>query len=76
MPDLHPAGRALLLFGGILAALGLALMFSPKLPWLGRLPGDVLIQRGRFSLYLPLTSCLLASLVISLVLWLAGRFRP
>ena len=45
------------------------------LHWLGRLPGDILIQRERFTVYLPLTTCLLISLMVMLALWLIGRFR-
>ena len=73
--DLQPLGRALLALGLILAAFGLLLLVSPKLPWLGRLPGDILIQRERFAFYFPLASGLLASLILSLVLWIARRFR-
>lgn len=69
-------GRALLLFGVLLAGCGLLLLVAPRIPGVGRLPGDILIQRERFSFYFPLTSCLLASVLISLVLWLVGRFRP
>ena len=68
-------GRALLLVGLVIAAFGAALLAAPKLPWLGRLPGDILIHRDRFSFYLPLATCLLASLLLSLVLWCVGRFR-
>ena len=74
--DLQPLGRALILLGVILTGFGLLLLLSPKLPWLGRLPGDIIIQRERFSFYFPLASCLLASLLLSLLFWLAGRFRP
>ena len=73
--DLQPLGRALIFFGVILAGFGLVLLLAPKVPWLGRLPGDILIQRERFSFYFPLTSCLLASLLLSLLLWLAGRLK-
>ena len=59
----------------ILTSFGLVLLTAPKVPWLGRLPGDILIQREQFSFYLPLTSCLLASLLLSVLLWLAGRFK-
>ena len=45
------------------------------LRWLGHLPGDILIQRGRFTVYFPLTTCLLISLVVTLVVRLIGRFR-
>jgi len=74
-PDLQPLGRALIFFGVILTSFGLILLLAPKVPWLGRLPGDILIQREQFSFYFPLTSCLLASLLLSLLLWLTGRFK-
>ena len=68
-------GRALIFFGVILAGLGVALLVAPKMPWSGRLPGDIMIERNRFTFYFPLASCLLASVVLSLVMWLVGRFR-
>ena len=74
-PELQPLGRALLLLGVVFAGLGVILLFGPRIPWLGRLPGDIAIQRDGFSFYFPLTSCLLASALISLILWAAGRFR-
>ena len=75
-PESQPLGRALVFFGVILTVGGVVLLLAPKIPWLGRLPGDILIQRERFAFYFPLTSCLLASVLISVVLWLIGRFRP
>ena len=74
-PELQPLGRALLLLGVVFAGLGVVLLFGPRIPWLGRLPGDIVIQREGFSFYFPLTSCLLASALISLALWLMGHFR-
>jgi hypothetical protein len=74
-PELQPIGRTLLLLGVVFAGLGVVLLFGPRIPWLGRLPGDIAIQRDGFSFYFPLTSCLLASALISLMLWAAGRFR-
>ena len=74
-PDLQPLGRALIFFGVILTGFGLVLLVAPKIPWVGRLPGDILIQRERFSFYFPLASCLLASVLLTLLLWLVGRFR-
>jgi hypothetical protein len=73
--ELQPLGRALVFFGVVLLLFGLAVLAVPKLPWLGRLPGDILIQRERFSFYFPLASCLLASLLLSLLFWLVGRFQ-
>ena len=74
-PEFQPLGRALLLLGVVFAGLGVVLLFGPRIPWLGRLPGDIVIQREGFSFYFPLTSCLLASALISLALWLMGRIR-
>jgi len=73
--DLSPLGRALIFLGVILTGCGLVILLAPKVPWIGRLPGDIIIQRERFSFYFPLTSCLLASVLLSLLLWLVGRFK-
>jgi hypothetical protein len=47
--------------------------FGGKIPWLGHLPGDLHLQRGRFSFYFPITTCIVISVVISLVLYLFRR---
>lgn len=67
--------RALIFLGLAFTSVGLLLLLAPKVPWLGRLPGDIAIERERVSFYFPLTSCLLASLLLSLLLWVVGRFR-
>ena len=74
-PDLQPMGRPLSFVGVILTGFGLVLLLTPKIPWLGRLPGDILIKREQFSFYFPLASCLVASVILSLLLWLVGRFK-
>jgi hypothetical protein len=66
-------GRILVVVGVLLALAGLVLMFVGRVPWLGRLPGDVTIQRGNWSFYFPLATSLLISIVLSLVLYLIGR---
>ena len=74
MPSgLHDVARALIVLGLLMAGVGGALLLAPKFPWLGRLPGDIVVQRERFTLYAPLATSLLISLVVSLVLWLFGR---
>ena len=74
MPSgIHDVARALIVLGLLMAGVGGALLLAPKFPWLGRLPGDLLIQRERFTFYMPLATSLLISLVVSLVLWLFGR---
>lgn len=66
-------GKLLLVAGLVIAALGGILLLAGKLPFLGRLPGDLMIRGERWSLYAPLTTCLLISVVLSLLLWLFGR---
>lgn len=66
-------GKTLMVMGGVLVLLGALLMLSGKLPWLGRLPGDIHIRRENFSFYFPLATSLLLSVVLSLILWLFRR---
>jgi hypothetical protein len=60
--------KYLILIGILLVGLGLLWPWVSKFP-LGRLPGDIVIERENFRLYLPLMSCLLVSLLVSLLLW-------
>ena len=68
-----PPGKALILFGLLLIVAGALLLGDGKLPFLGRLPGDFRIERDNFSFFFPLGSCLLLSLLLSLILWLFRR---
>lgn len=67
-------GRTLILVGMLLFALGLLIYSFPALP-LGRLPGDIRIERPGVRIYLPITTCLLASLALSGVFWLFSKWR-
>jgi cell division protein FtsW (lipid II flippase) len=60
-------GKILLLFGLILAAVGLLLIWSDKIPWIGRLPGDILIKKKNFTFYFPLATSLLISVILTLL---------
>jgi formate hydrogenlyase subunit 3/multisubunit Na+/H+ antiporter MnhD subunit len=66
-------GRALIILGLLIAAVGVLLIISGKLPWLGRLPGDISIRKDNFSFYFPLTTCIIISAVVSFLLWLFRR---
>ena len=67
-------GRLLVVTGGILALFGFLLMFGSKLPFrLGRLPLDFHYQRDNFSFYFPLTTSILASIILTLLMMLFGR---
>jgi ABC-type tungstate transport system substrate-binding protein len=67
-------GPVLLIAGGVLAAVGLALLFGPKVPWLGRLPGDIHYEGKNTSFHFPLASCVLLSIVLTVVLNLVLRW--
>lgn len=66
-------GKMLMVLGGVLLLVGLLFTAGAKLPWLGRLPGDIYIQRDNFSFYFPLATCLLVSALLSLALFLFRR---
>ena len=66
-------GKTLILLGGLLMAVGVLLTLGGKVPWLGRLPGDIFIQRDHFSFYFPLATSLLISVLLSLLFFLWRR---
>ncbi|HEY1373015.1 MAG TPA: DUF2905 domain-containing protein [Candidatus Binatia bacterium] len=70
---MNPLGRSLIILGIILVVVGLLFSLSSKIPWLGRLPGDIYVQRGNFRFYFPLATSIVISLIITLVLYLFRR---
>jgi hypothetical protein len=66
-------GKTLILLGIVLGALGALLVAAGRIPWLGRLPGDVVVRREHFMFVFPLASCLVVSAVLSLILYLLRR---
>ena len=66
-------GKVLMVLGGMMLVVGVLLTLSGKIPWLGRLPGDIVIQRDNFSFYFPLTTCLLLSVLVSLIFAILRR---
>ena len=67
--------RGLMIAGALLLALGVLLHVAPGIPLLGKLPGDIRIERPGLRLYLPITTCLLLSAVLTLLLGLFSRMR-
>jgi len=64
--------RFLIVLGVLILAVGLLWPFLDRIG-LGRLPGDIIIERGKMTFYFPLMTCLLASVVLSLVFWIFNR---
>lgn len=67
-----PISRLLIIFGLVLVAVGLLWPLISKLG-LGRLPGDIVIERDNFRLYLPIGTSVLISVILSLIFWFLGR---
>ena len=67
--------RILILLGAVLIVVGLVMLGIQKLPFLGKLPGDILIKRDNFTFYFPLATSIIISILISLVLFLINKFR-
>jgi len=65
--------RALIILGGIIAAIGLLLFFAPKIPFLGnslgKLPGDIYIKRDNFTFYFPLATSIIISIILSVIFY-------
>ena len=66
-------GRSLILAGLLLVVVGLVVSFSNRIPWLGKLPGDFTFRSGGLTVYLPLATCLVLSLALSLLSYLFRR---
>jgi hypothetical protein len=66
-------GKLLIVCGVVLVVLGLVLTLAGKLPWLGRLPGDIVYTRDNVTFYFPIVTCVLVSVVLSLLLYWLRR---
>lgn len=66
-------GRSLILLGIALVLVGAVVSFIAKVPGIGKLPGDILIQGKNFSFYFPIVTCILISFFVSLFFWLIGK---
>jgi hypothetical protein len=69
----EPLGKFLVVAGLVLAAAGLVLYVGGKIPFLGHLPGDIVIRRERWTLHFPLTTCLVVSILLTLLFSLFSR---
>ncbi len=66
-------GNALVVLGLVVAAIGALLWSGLGKGWLGRLPGDIHYSRGNFTFYFPIVTCLIVSLVLTLIFWLLRK---
>jgi hypothetical protein len=73
MLDLGDLGKLLILFGGIIVVLGIALALFGRVPLIGRLPGDIAFQGQGYSCFIPIVSSIVLSIVLTIVLNLIVR---
>jgi len=69
MPEFQQIGKVLILSGIIIIVLGALLLFGDKMPFIGKLPGDILLKGKNFTLYFPIVTSIILSLLISLILY-------
>lgn len=70
---MNDLGKVLIVLGAVLVLAGVVVLVAPRVPWLGRLPGDIHVERGRWSVHVPLATSLLLSVLLTLILTLFGR---
>jgi hypothetical protein len=76
MDSVRELGKFLLVAGIVMAAAGALLMSGSKLPFrLGRLPGDIVVQGRNSSFYFPIVTCIVVSVVLTLLMWIVNFFR-
>lgn len=73
MGDLSAFGRILIIIGIILIVVGGLFMLGGKIPFLGKLPGDIAIQKKNYSFYFPVTTSIIISIVLSFIMWLLSK---
>lgn len=71
--NFEPLARSVIVLGIILVVIGIFLVYIKNIPFIGKLPGDIHIQKKHFNFYFPITSSILISIVISLILYFLKR---
>lgn len=67
--------KIIIVIGVVLVFIGLTILFLQKVPFLGKLPGDILIKKENFTFYFPLSTSIVVSIIVCLILYLISKFR-
>ncbi len=70
MSGFGPLGKMLILLGVFIILVGLFLLLGEKIPWIGRLPGDIIIRRKNFTFYFPIVTSILISIILTVLFML------
>ena len=72
-PEFHQIGKLLIFAGIFILVLGIVFLFGDKIPYIGRLPGDIIIKKKNFTFYFPIVTSIILSLIISFILFLIRK---
>ncbi len=67
MPEIATLGKILIVVGISIVVLGIIVLLAPRVPWLGRLPGDILVRRDGVIIYIPIFTCLILSILLTII---------
>ncbi len=66
-------GKLFIFIGLLLVVIGIVFIIGNKIPFIGKLPGDIAIERNNFNFYFPITTCIVISIILSLIFWFLGK---
>ena len=66
-------GKILIILGAVIILIGIIVLYANRIPYIGRLPGDIYIKKDNFVFYFPLTTCILISIIIYIILKILGK---
>lgn len=73
MQGLQPVGKILIIAGLFIIIIGLIFLLGGRIPWIGRLPGDIVIEKKNYSIYIPITTSIILSIILTLILWIFSK---
>jgi hypothetical protein len=68
-------GKFLIIAGVVLVVAGIIIQFADRIPFLGRLPGDISVEKQNFKFYFPITTSIVISILISLIVFLINKYK-
>ncbi|MEK6689859.1 MAG: DUF2905 family protein [Nitrospirota bacterium] len=73
MQGFQPLGKILIIIGLFIIILGILFLFAGRIPWIGRLPGDIVIERTNINIYIPITTSIILSILLTIIFWFLSK---
>lgn len=73
MQGFQPLGKILIIIGLFIIILGILFLFAGRIPWIGRLPGDIVIERKNINIYIPITTSIILSILLTIIFWFLSK---